>query len=63
MKRLAVFVLALLPGACHYQFTAPFFWSHHSSAAFEAWAMGWVVGILLPIVALCLPLSAASEKP
>jgi len=51
-KRFGIFLLTLLPGACHYEFTAPALWAHNSSAAFEAWLACWVVAILLPLAVL-----------
>lgn len=54
--KLMLFVLALLPSACHYEFTSPALWAHNSSAAFNAWLFLWFCVIALPISVLFIPL-------
>lgn len=70
MKRLAVVALSLLPGACHFTWSGPFLYSHHSSAAFEIWALMWTGCIVLVVGAMCVDLkdplpqhSSLTEKP
>jgi hypothetical protein len=50
--KLLILVLAVLPGACHYNFTGPALWSHQSSYAFETWALMWTACIVLFFLAL-----------
>ena len=54
--RTSIFLLALLPGACHYTFTSPALYSHNSSSAFDLWLFMWALVIVAPVVALLVPL-------
>lgn len=56
-----LFVLALLPSACHYTITGPALWSHNSSAAFDAWLFLWALAIVMPIVVVFLPLDGDGD--
>lgn len=55
-----LFLLFLLPAACHYEFTGPALWSHNSSAAFDAWLFLWAMAIAAPILILFVPLDSPS---
>lgn len=43
--RIAVILIGILPGACHFYVTAPPLWSHQSSAAFSWWLLLWIISI------------------
>jgi heme/copper-type cytochrome/quinol oxidase subunit 2 len=53
--KFGLFLLALLPGACHYNLTSPALWAHNSSAAFDVWVLLWAGVIAMPIMVLFLP--------
>lgn len=46
LLRLIVVMLAIAPGACHFQWTAPILWAHQSSSAFDWFAGFWVLSIV-----------------
>jgi hypothetical protein len=46
IKLLALFLVPLLVGSCHYKYTAPFFWNHQSSAAANMAIGGWVLTVI-----------------
>lgn len=62
MKRLAIVLLSLLPGACHFKWSGPFLYSHNSSSAFDLWAVMWLGCIFIVAFALCVDLKPSPPQ-